>query len=109
MRVDGDLDALPRLDIVAPWIHSRGQRLAAQDDIHEDLASHALDDFHFGRDLGEALAAWEPYVFEILRPNAHDDVLTAVGPGLGEHALFDGDLESLALELCLAITADLNV
>ena len=52
MRVDGDLDALARLDIVAPRIHPRGQRLAAQDDIHEDLASHAFYDLDLSRHFG---------------------------------------------------------
>ena len=109
MRVDGDLDALPRLDIVAPRIHPRGQRLAAEDDIHEDLASHAFYDLDLSRHFGQPFAAGEPDIFEILGPDAHDDVLATLGPGLGENALFDGDLKALALELRLAVAADLDV
>src|SRR5439155_19470610 len=109
LRVGADLAAPDRLDIVAPRIHPRSQTIADQDDIHEDLASHTFYELDISGHFGQLFVAGEPDIFEILGPDAHDDVLATLGPGLGENALFDGDLEALALELRLAVAAGLDV
>src|SRR5260370_7233483 len=108
IRIDRDLDALPRLDIVTARIHPRGQRLAADSEVDEDLAAHALDDLDFAVDLRQAVTAGEANVLDVLGPYAHDDLLASRGAGLGKDAVLDRNLEALAREQGLAVAADID-
>src|SRR5256886_14432734 len=78
--VDRHLKVLPGLDVAAARVHASGQRLAADVQVDENLAAHALDDFDFAVDLGQAVASGEANVLDVLRPPAHNDLLAPGGP-----------------------------
>src|SRR6202035_3405889 len=106
--IDGDLDVLPRLDIVAARVHARGQRLAPDVEVDKDLAAHALDNLNLAVDFRQAVAAGEANVLDVLGPHAHDDLLASRCASLGKHTVLDRDLEALARQRGLAIAADLH-
>jgi len=58
--IDGDVDVLPWLDVVAAWVVAGGQRHGADVQIGGDLTAHALDDVDLALDLGQGVAPGEP-------------------------------------------------
>src|SRR5438132_9918344 len=104
--VDRDLGRLARLHVPATRVHSGGHGLAADVEVSEDLASHALDHLDLGRHFGQAIAAREPRVLQVFRANSHDDLLPALGAGLRKEALLDRDIEALAVKRGLAVAPD---
>src|SRR5436853_178201 len=102
------LSRLPGLDVAAARVHAGSQCLAADVQVDEDLAAHALDDFDFAVDFGQAVASGEANVLDVLRPHAHDDLLAAGGSSVRQDPLFDRNLEAVAGQHRLTISADLD-
>src|SRR5207302_6267427 len=103
------LDILSGLDVAAPWIHSRGQCLTPDVEVGKNLTPHTLDDLDLAVDLGEAVAAGEANVLEVLGSHPHDDLLATAGAGLGQDAVLDWKLKAIANQTRLAVAANLDV